>query len=59
MSDQKQVTQFTRTVYSTESFVDLQRRVSEAGARIIGTTSLRDGAGISVTIEIDGDKRQF
>ncbi|WP_428909050.1 hypothetical protein [Niallia sp. Krafla_26] len=59
MSDQKTVTQFTRTVYSTEEFNDLQRYAEQAGATIVGTKAMSDGRGITVYLEMDGDKRQF
>lgn len=55
----KKVTRFTRTVYSTLEFIELQRAAKQAGARIIRTDSLRNGLGISVTLEMDGDRRQF
>lgn len=59
MNEQKTLVQFTRTVYNTEEFNDLQRYAEQAGARIISTTALRDGNGITVLLEIGENKRQF
>lgn len=55
----KVISRFSRVVYSTEEFTQLQTAVKQAGGKIIGTKSLREGAGISVTIDVDEDKRQF
>ena len=56
---EKKVTQFTRTVYSGAEFQMLCEYAKQAGARIINTTALRNGTGITVLLEIDGDRRQF
>ncbi|GAA0427333.1 hypothetical protein GCM10008934_16410 [Virgibacillus salarius] len=59
MSEIKQVTRFTRVVYSTEELSELQRAVEQAGGQIVGNHAMRNGRGISVTIEVDPKKRNF
>lgn len=50
MSEQS-ITLETRTVYSTEEFIELKSAVIRAGGCIKETLALRNGAGISCIIE--------
>jgi len=59
MAETKRLITINRTVYSTEEFSALKQAADRAGARIIRTTSLRDGAGINVELEMDGSRQQF
>jgi hypothetical protein len=46
------VTQFVQTIHSTEELTELFVYVEQQGGQIIGTYSLRNGAGISVKYQI-------
>ncbi|GAQ18528.1 galactonate dehydratase [Oceanobacillus picturae] len=43
----------TKTVYSTEEFIELMRAVEQAGWHIVRTTATKNGAGISVEISTE------
>ncbi|WP_161493907.1 hypothetical protein [Virgibacillus necropolis] len=55
----KTITQVNRTVYSTEELTELIAAVEQQGGNITRTTSLRNGAGISVEIELNENTRQI
>src|SRR5699024_3404770 len=57
MAETKRLITINRIVYSTEEFSALKQAADRAGARIIRTTSSRDGAGINVELEMQGSKR--
>jgi predicted enzyme related to lactoylglutathione lyase len=54
----KSVTQFVRTVYSSEELTELVAYTKQAGGVVLGTYSNRAGAGISVKIQVPADNRK-
>jgi len=48
----RKVTRFNKMVQTSEELTELTEAVKKAGGRIMNTTSLRAGTGISVMIEL-------
>jgi len=52
------INQFVRIVYNTEELVSLWMSADRAGAEIVGVDTLKDGAGIRVTLK-SNSQQQF
>lgn len=58
MSETKEnMTQFKRVVYNTEEMLQLWSAADRAGAEITGIDTLKDGAGIRVTLKTNGQQQ--
>jgi len=51
------MTQFKRVVYNTEEMLQLWSAADRAGAEITGIDTLKDGAGIRVTLKTNGQQQ--